>query len=45
MIEYEYLNYDLQKVQEDYDALMDLKSRALTALDVVNNTVSFEAEF
>lgn len=44
IIEYEYLNYDLQKVQEDYDALMDLKSRALTALDVVNNTVPFEVE-
>lgn len=44
IIEYEYLNYDLQKVQQDYDALMDLKNRALTALDVVNNTVPFEAE-
>ena len=44
IIEYEYLNYDLQKVQEDYDALMELKNRALTALDVVNNTVPFEAE-
>ena len=45
IIEYEYLNYDLQKVQKDYDALLDLKNRALTALDVVNNTVPFEAEF
>ena len=45
IIEYEYLNYDLQKVQQDYDALLDLKNRALTALDVVNNTVPFEAEF
>ena len=44
IIEYEYLNYDLQKVQEDYDALMDLKNRALTALDVMNNTVPFEVE-
>ena len=44
IIEYEYLNYDPQKVQQDYDALMDLKSRALTALDVVNNTVPFEVE-
>ncbi len=44
IIEYEYLNYDLQKVQEDYDALMELKNRALTALDVVNNTVPFEVE-
>lgn len=44
IIEYEYLNYDLQKVQQDYDALLDLKNRALTALDVVNNTVPFEIE-
>ena len=44
IIEYEYLNYDLQKVQEDYDTLLELKNRALTALDVVNNTVSFEVE-
>ena len=44
IIEYEYLNYDLQKVQQDYDALLDLKNRAMTALDVVNNTVPFEVE-
>lgn len=44
IIEYEYLNYDLEKVQQDYDALMDRKSRALTALDVVNNTVPFEVD-
>ena len=42
IIEYEYLNYDLAKVQKDYDDLMDMKNRALTALDVVNNTVTFE---
>ena len=44
IIEYEYLNYDLEKVQQDYDALMDRKSRALSALDVLNNTVQFEVE-
>ena len=44
IIEYEYLNYDLDQVQRDYDTLMDLRSRALTALDVVNNTVQFEVE-
>ena len=44
IIEYEYLNYDLAKVQKDYDDLMDMKNRALTALDVVNNTVPFEIE-
>ena len=44
IIEYEYLNYDLAKVQKDYDELMDMKNRALTALDVVNNTIRFEIE-
>ena len=44
IIEYEYLNYDLAKVQKDYDDLMDMKNRALTALDVVNNTIRFEIE-
>ena len=44
IIEYEYLNYDLAKAQKDYDDLMDMKNRALTALDVVNNTVPFEIE-
>ena len=44
IIEYEYVNYDLEKVRQDYDALMDRKSRALSALDVLNNTVQFEVE-
>jgi len=44
IIEYEYLNYDLKKVQQDYDRLTDLKNRALTALDLVNNTVQFDVE-
>ena len=44
IIEYEYLNYDLEKVQKDYDALLDLKNRALTALDIVNNTIQFEVD-
>ena len=44
IIEYEYLNYDLKQVQKDYDHLTDLKNRALTALDLVNNTVPFDVE-
>ena len=44
IIEYEYLNYDLETVQKDYDALMEKKSQLLTALDLVNNTVSFEVD-
>lgn len=44
IIEYEYLNYDLQMVRRDYDALMEKKNRVMTALDLVNNTVTFEVE-
>ena len=44
IIEYEYLNYDLESVQKDYDALLEFKNKALTALDVANNTVLFEAD-
>ena len=44
IIEYEYLNYDLQTVQRDYDALMAKKTQAMTALDLVNNTLSFEVD-
>lgn len=44
IIEYEYLNYDLQAVQKDYDALTAKKTQVMTALDLVNNTVAFEVE-
>ena len=44
IIEYEYLNYDLKQVQRDYDSLAELKNRALTALDLVNNTVQFDVD-
>ena len=44
IIEYEYLNYDLERVRKDYDELTERRNRALTALDVVNNTVPFEVE-
>lgn len=44
IIEYEYLNYDLTKVQKDYDELLERKNKAMTALDLVNNTVQFEVE-
>ena len=45
IIEYEYLNYDLGKVQSDYEELLSFKNRALTALDIANNTVTFDVEF
>ena len=44
IIEYEYLNYDQAVVQRDYDALMQKKTAALTALDLANNTIQFEAD-
>ena len=44
IIEYEYLKYDLDRIQEDYDNLVNKRNRALTALDVVNNTVQFDVE-
>ena len=44
IIEYEYLNYDLEQVREDYNALAEKKGRLLTALDVLNNTVQFEVD-
>ena len=44
IIEYEYLNYELAKVQKDYDELLERKNKAMTALDLVNNTVQFEVE-
>ncbi len=44
IIEYEYLNYDPAAVQKDYDALLEYKNRAMTALDVTNNTVPFEVD-
>ena len=42
IIEYEYANYDYAAVKKDYDEISTLKNRALTALDVTNNTVQFE---
>lgn len=44
IIEYEYLNYDLAAVQKDYDALMEKKTKLMTALDLTNNTVPFDVE-
>ena len=44
IIEYEYLNYDLDAVQKDYDALMEKKTKVMTALDLTNNTVPFDVD-
>lgn len=42
IIEYDYTNYDVKKVTEDCDAVIDELARAQNALDLVNNTVEFE---
>lgn len=44
IIDYRYANYDIEKAQVDYTAVADELSRAQTALDMVNSTVTFEIE-
>lgn len=44
ILDYVYANYDIDKVNADYDEVSDLLARAQTALDTVNNTVTFEVE-
>lgn len=41
-IDYRYVNYDLETVAADYDAVADELAKAQTALDLVNSTVPFE---
>lgn len=43
-IDYRYVNYDLAKVNEDYEAAYQLLTRAQTALDTTNNSVKFEVD-
>lgn len=44
IVEYEYCNYDLKKVEAEYEAVADELARAQNALDMVNSTAVFEAE-
>lgn len=44
VIDYRYANYDIEKAQRDYDAVSDELSRAQTALDLLNNTVTLEID-
>lgn len=41
LIEYEYVNYDIQKVQEDYKIVSDRITDIQIALDLCNQTKSF----
>ena len=44
IIEYEYVNYDLQQVQADYNAVSAELSRAQLALDALNTTETMEID-
>ena len=44
IIDYVYANYDIEKVERDYNEVSDLLAKAQTALDTVNNTVTFDID-
>lgn len=44
VIDYNYANYDISVVQEDYKRVSNELSRAQTALDVINNTELMEID-
>lgn len=44
IIDYTYANYDIEKAEKDFGEISDLLARAQTALDTVNNTVTFDIE-
>jgi hypothetical protein len=44
IIEYRYANYDIEQAGEEYTAAFTMLSKAQTALDLVNNTVTFEVD-
>lgn len=44
IIDYRYVNYDLDEVKADADKVADELSRAQLALDKVNSTITFEVD-
>ena len=44
LIEYEYANYDIEAVRADQLAVSELLSKAQTALDMLNSTVTLEID-
>ncbi len=44
IIDYRYINYDIDAVKNDYAKVSDELARAQTALDVLNNSVKFEID-
>lgn len=45
IIDYLHINYDLSTVERDYSTVSDELSKAQIALDIVNNTDTFEFDF
>lgn len=44
LVEYSYANYDIATTERDYESVSAELSKAQTALDLLNNTSSFEIE-
>lgn len=44
LIEYEYVNYDLEKVRQDYEKVRDEISGLQMALDYCNQTITFQVD-
>lgn len=44
IVEYTYANYDIAQAQADLEKITDQLSRAQTALDVINNSLTFELD-
>ncbi|MBR4201246.1 MAG: hypothetical protein IKQ91_08240 [Oscillospiraceae bacterium] len=44
IIDYRYVNYDIEQVTKDHEALSDTLARAQMALDLVNSTVQFDID-
>ncbi len=44
VIDYRYINYDLEAVKNDYAKISDELARAQTALDVLNNSAKLEID-
>lgn len=42
IIEYNYANYDVKEADAEFKRVSDLLAKAQTALDVVNNSITFE---
>lgn len=45
IIDYNYANYDINEANKEYERVDKLLTSAQTALDVINNTNTFEFEF